>query len=778
MALANGVVADGPDAGCPVAVDASVAILGRCTPLRLAHAVEGAHIDLIADAERLWFEAALLLTAVLVLGLFFHLVHVRIRPGALFAMTAILLVAAGATVCVTAALFNGAPNPSTATGKDADAKLGRTVAAVNHWTSFGVAVGGCALCLLWTAGLWVVGWSPITASRPVLRLWGSVYCRATAGLYPLAVLLVLILLGMAAWVAVGSLALVGGCTYAADTSVDGKLIVGRYPCDAMLVRSMPWLGGALLLCTYYSLLALQAGVVSRQVAVDFAWRLHPLSSTMRQGCGFCGCAAAKPALRNPGQLHMDGLLSLATLPFRCWGAIGVGKPDTTGCVRWLSKMTRLHAVETGMARSTPLHRGSGALLTLLKTNRRFSDAALIGGGFSAHCGTVCLAVASWLAADIWLRHGHSAREIRYPAVAAAALGVLCGLIANFLFDAVRTGCDTLAVLCLAEARATTAIDHDRLLPLELLALLRPPPGSAYEMTSIGGGAAGQDVVGRASPVLSRNDSDVVITRFGGEPMILAAAAAPASGSRTAAESPPTMSPQVPGYIGSTTQRSSPGPSTGTTSRLAAATDRMGRSTVQQNARQNVSNAGGGDRTSGPYGFDTFDRGGAMPPPRAVNAWGESPLPSDRPAEPALLNEIAGLLDSSADHRSPTASPTPGTALPELTEWLPPASPTMPGAALPELPESTPPDDPPAYSPIDTTTAAAARGRSASVRDSMAGVCKICMDKDANQVLFPCKHLCLCEDCVEMVRVTTPAGEQPPCPICRTPFGRATSVFIS
>ena len=529
----------------------------------------------------------------------------------------------------------------------------------------------------------------------------------------------------------------------------------------MLVHSMPWLSGALLVCSYYSLLALQAGVVSRHVAVDFAWRLHPLSSTMRQGCRFCGRAAAMPALRNPGLLHMDGVLSLATLPFRCWGALGVGRPDTAGRARWLAKMTRLHAVELGMARSTPLQRGSGALLTLLKSNRRFADAALIGGGFSAHCGTVCFAVASWLAADVWLRNGRGG--VRYPAVAAAALGGLCGLVANFLIDAVRTGCDTLAVLCLAEERATTAVDHDRLLPLALLALLRPPPGSAYEMTSIGGvAAAGQAAGGGRSPaVISRSDGDVVISRFGGGPVAAAAAAAAASGSLAAAGSPHTISPHVPGYIGSLPQRPLPGgsstrmPSAGSGGRPAAAAERGRRSPAREDVPQNP---GGGDRTSGPYGFDTFDRGAAAPPPRATSAWGAPSSPSGGAAEPALLNEIAGLLDSSADHRSPTASPT------------------VPGAA--------PPDDPPAYSPTEATAAAVeadpsvARGRSGSVRDSMAGVCKICMDKDANQVLFPCKHLCLCEDCVEMVRATTPVGQQPPCPICRTPFGRVTSVFVS
>ena len=515
------------------------------------------------------------------------------------------------------------------------------------------------------------------------------------------------------------------------------------------------------MCSYYSLLALQAGVVSRHVAVDFAWRLHPLSSTMRQGCRFCGRAAAMPALRNPGLLHMDGVLSLATLPFRCWGALGVGRPDTAGRARWLAKMTRLHAVELGMARSTPLQRGSGALLTLLKSNRRFADAALIGGGFSAHCGTVCFAVASWLAADVWLRNGRGG--VRYPAVAAAALGGLCGLVANFLIDAVRTGCDTLAVLCLAEERATTAVDHDRLLPLALLALLRPPPGSAYEMTSIGGvAAAGQAAGGGRSPaVISRSDGDVVISRFGGGPVAAAAAAAAASGSLAAAGSPHTISPHVPGYIGSLPQRPLPGgsstrmPSAGSGGRPAAAAERGRRSPAREDVPQNP---GGGDRTSGPYGFDTFDRGAAAPPPRATSAWGAPSSPSGGAAEPALLNEIAGLLDSSADHRSPTASPT------------------VPGAA--------PPDDPPAYSPTEATAAAVeadpsvARGRSGSVRDSMAGVCKICMDKDANQVLFPCKHLCLCEDCVEMVRATTPVGQQPPCPICRTPFGRVTSVFVS
>ena len=61
-------------------------------------------------------------------------------------------------------------------------------------------------------------------------------------------------------------------------------------------------------------------------------------------------------------------------------------------------------------------------------------------------------------------------------------------------------------------------------------------------------------------------------------------------------------------------------------------------------------------------------------------------------------------------------------------------------------------------------------------DSLVGVCKVCLDATADQVLFPCKHLCLCAGCVHRIRAD--AGRDPPkCPVCRTVFVSVTNVFV-
>jgi len=71
---------------------------------------------------------------------------------------------------------------------------------------------------------------------------------------------------------------------------------------------------------------------------------------------------------------------------------------------------------------------------------------------------------------------------------------------------------------------------------------------------------------------------------------------------------------------------------------------------------------------------------------------------------------------------------------------------------------------------------AANGGGLQRRDSLVGVCKVCLDATADQVLFPCKHLCLCAACVNRIRAD--AGRDPPkCPVCRAVFVSVTNVFV-
>lgn len=47
-------------------------------------------------------------------------------------------------------------------------------------------------------------------------------------------------------------------------------------------------------------------------------------------------------------------------------------------------------------------------------------------------------------------------------------------------------------------------------------------------------------------------------------------------------------------------------------------------------------------------------------------------------------------------------------------------------------------------------------------------CVVCMDERRNTLLEPCRHLCVCEACAELVDV---------CPVCRDPFDTTMQVFL-
>ncbi len=51
----------------------------------------------------------------------------------------------------------------------------------------------------------------------------------------------------------------------------------------------------------------------------------------------------------------------------------------------------------------------------------------------------------------------------------------------------------------------------------------------------------------------------------------------------------------------------------------------------------------------------------------------------------------------------------------------------------------------------------------------ARLCIICCEKEKSVVLMPCRHMCLCEDCGGMERITV-------CPLCRKAIVHKISVY--
>ncbi len=58
----------------------------------------------------------------------------------------------------------------------------------------------------------------------------------------------------------------------------------------------------------------------------------------------------------------------------------------------------------------------------------------------------------------------------------------------------------------------------------------------------------------------------------------------------------------------------------------------------------------------------------------------------------------------------------------------------------------------------------------SDEDDNGGSCVVCMDKKVDSLILPCKHLCLCGDCGELVKE---------CPVCRGAIAQlVTGIFYT
>ena len=53
-------------------------------------------------------------------------------------------------------------------------------------------------------------------------------------------------------------------------------------------------------------------------------------------------------------------------------------------------------------------------------------------------------------------------------------------------------------------------------------------------------------------------------------------------------------------------------------------------------------------------------------------------------------------------------------------------------------------------------------------------CVICHDKDASMALLPCGHLCLCGECCDQLKQSSPLR----CPMCRDNATGATRIFLN
>jgi len=62
---------------------------------------------------------------------------------------------------------------------------------------------------------------------------------------------------------------------------------------------------------------------------------------------------------------------------------------------------------------------------------------------------------------------------------------------------------------------------------------------------------------------------------------------------------------------------------------------------------------------------------------------------------------------------------------------------------------------------------------------MRGICVVCTDAMANCVIRPCKHLCVCEECMSLMVANALAHDQPPkCPLCNGAIEDTDTLFIS
>lgn len=52
------------------------------------------------------------------------------------------------------------------------------------------------------------------------------------------------------------------------------------------------------------------------------------------------------------------------------------------------------------------------------------------------------------------------------------------------------------------------------------------------------------------------------------------------------------------------------------------------------------------------------------------------------------------------------------------------------------------------------------------------LCVVCLTNNKCVILMPCRHLCMCNDCSEIIERTSQS-----CPICRTDFDRRVTVYM-
>ena len=152
-----------------------------------------------------------------------------------------------------------------------------------------------------------------------------------------------------------------------------------------------------------------------------------------------------------------------------------------------------------------------------------------------------------------------------------------------------------------------------------------------------------------------------------------------------------------------------------------------------------------------------------------------PMPPDHSWEGNSVGGGSTPASSATDIFSFPAAPElpSGADYRALAEFVQPVV-TAPGRLAPAPPVLH--LDPPPSGRKSEIDAGAADGREPQRRDSLLGICKVCLDADSDQVLFPCKHLCLCAACVHRIRVD--ADRDPPkCPVCRAPFMSVTNVFL-
>eukprot|EP00041_Stephanoeca_diplocostata_P030243 m.909213 g.909213 ORF g.909213 m.909213 type:complete len:945 (-) comp23719_c0_seq14:143-2977(-) len=771
LAIANGILTDGPNVGCPSRYDASTSILNRCTPRTHAHALDGWHVDIVADAVAGWRQFG----GALVVGVLVPLV-LTLLPCSASVYTLCLVCFAAVTAMGLVTLFGTAileGLPASLGANTQRSELEDTEVTVNYYVSCGTAAVSGAYLVVGLA-LLVAKKQRVLSSMNVLREAITVLRRNMA-IVVVAYVTAVIYVGIVGVSVYAQLSVWGGCRYTAVLDNAAKTTAWSYGCKSIVQQSIPYALCAFCVWSLFVCSAFLRIVASRATALDFITqaKLHPRGPMrMFSRDHYRVVRAIRFVSSSPGDVIATSVLAILTAPLR-WLRMTLGlaaSPSYTHkrlCLRFLNcafapRVQVLASALAGQRRDLPAH----FLQMCFWADEPHSDLAVLAADVFAwwSAGLVFAVVAVavvFYTSNVGSADGDGA--VRYAGALAVGAAFAAAGITSLLVSATAAVCDTLGVLCVRDTKMERVGTLPSLVPRKLADMLDANSNVSVVRVLRHDDPLDDPAAMQMHPMPRRNGDVAAIDAPGG--VAHAAAPHPDGGVVHAWGNDPPNDNNAgnhgnPGFhhgqqiVYDNVQHRdaprppSPPPRPSLLRRAQALAHHA--AVVHQNHFGGLDHHDPTAAADRPRGADEVEAGAdnEMIVPvrgRGANGGGAAENPYEMPADAVLLAPQAQPFGDDTDADSSDADDT-------YDNIVPPA------------------------------VAGAAAGGSADVdvggaRASNTHLCKVCLDAPNDCLLMPCRHQCLCIGCLDQIVGATPVHSQPLCPICRQPFARSDVIQV-